>query len=220
MFHLLFGASRPLQHNKAPKPGDRGQDTARVSDRTVSPPPPFPLFLLFSLATSVSSNLFLSPFTFLHHLFFLAVYIPLLFIIPFFFCFSIHDAGPPSFFLPACFCLLREESASYGFYSLVVPPLRIPLSSPPNRPLFLHLGFFSIPYVSPFHYLPSLSQIARLTLHWGKSNQISLILTDAIRISYGNFFENHAIRCMQKINTLLFEQTSTMDEFMWKHFIH
>lgn len=170
MFHLLFGASRPLQHNKAPKPGDRGRDTARVSDRTVSPPPPFLLFLPFSPATS-SSNLFLSPSTFLHHLVLLAIYIPLLFIIPFFFCFSMHGAGPPSFFLPPCFCLLREESASYGFYSLVMPPPRIPLSSPPNRPLFpfLHLGFFSTPYASLFHYPPCLSQIARLT-HQEKPN--------------------------------------------------
>lgn len=167
MFHLLFGASRPLQHNKAPKPDDRGRDTARVSNRTVSPPPPFSLFLLFSSAYLLFQSFSLSPSTFLHHLVFLAVYIPLLFIIPFFFCFSMHDADPPSFFLPPCFCLLREESASYGFYSLVMPPPRIPLSSPPNRSLFpfLHLSFvFSIPYASPFHYPPCFSQIARLTL--------------------------------------------------------
>lgn len=150
----------------------------RVSDRTVSPPPPIPSLLLFSPATS-SSNLFLSSSTFLYRLVFLAVYIPLLFIIPFFFFFAFPRTmlSPPSLFLPPCFCLLRKESASYGFYSLVVPPPRIPLSSPPNRPLFP----FSIPYAS----LPSiiLSRIARLTFHETRSSQISLILTNAVRMS-------------------------------------
>lgn len=162
-------------------------------------------FLLFSPATS-SSNLFLSPSTFLHHLVLLAVYIPLLFIIPFFFCFSMHDAGPPSFFLPSCFCLLREESVSYGFYSLVMPPPRIPLSSPPNRSLFLflHLGFFSIPYASLFHYPPCLSQIARLTLQ--EQLQISLILVN--RVSHDHFFHEIDIRRR-------YEYTHSLNKLEW-----
>lgn len=108
-------SSGPLGHYNTIKPRSPAI-VAKIprgfSDRTVSPPPSFLLFLLFSSATSFSSNLFLSPSTFLNHLVFLAVYIPHLFIIPFFFCFSIHDAGPPSFFLSSCFCLLREASAS------------------------------------------------------------------------------------------------------------
>lgn len=164
MFHPLFEASRPLQHNKAPKPGDRGRDTEDLALH----PHSFPFYSLFSyyllLFQSFSLSLYFSPPSRLPR----CIYSPPLYN-SFLFCFSMYDAGSSSLFLPPC--LLREKSASYGFYSLVVPPPRIPLSSPPNQPLFpfLHLGFFSIPYASPFHYPPFFSQIVRLMLHGVKT---------------------------------------------------
>lgn len=111
-----------------------------------------------------------------------------------FFCFSMHDARP----LSLCFCLLREKSASYGFYSLVVPPSRIPLSSPSNQPFFflLPLSLVSIPYASPllsFVFSPP-SWIARLTLHEAKEQS--------------NFFVTHGYYAVINFRAKLMEAKS------------
>lgn len=95
----------------------------------------------------------------------------LLLLINFFLLFYARCCSPSP--PPLCFCLLREESASYGFYSLVVPPSRIPLSSPSNQPFFflLPLSLVSIPYASsllPLFVFSPPSWRARLTLHQAK----------------------------------------------------
>lgn len=119
--YFTFETSRPIQHNKALKLGDRGRDTEEFKPHG-SPSFVFFCDLLCSSLPFLSSSLLITRSFFLFIVRFLfypssfVVYILFLLLYKFF-CFSVHDVG---FFLQLAFSLFlleEEKNAFYSFYS-------------------------------------------------------------------------------------------------------
>lgn len=191
VFYLLFGASRPIQHNKVPKPGDRGRDTEgfRPHGQPYTPyslsfysflllPPSLPIFFFLPplFFTIPSSSLYVYIYIYsppLYNSFFLLFHIR---------CWFSFSLSPTVLLLvEGGECLLRlllfgHTAVSYPF---IFTSQSVSLSLSPSR-LLLHPLCFSL----PLSFLPlSNSQV---NAPWDKSSQIPLILTHGM--SHGKFF--------------------------------